>query len=165
MGQGDLGQGSQRLISNGEGCHQSWGVMGGNKGAKNQERFWNNPQGIVLSPTQGQSGQSPTERRQLGRQQTPSLAYRLHLCPRQCWWLKLTWRLSAMLTTRCPNMAKRAPIKFSCKESSQGQIWAGSKLRGSPEIFETQLFAVPKQNQKHIHHKAIPQTLYWNFTT
>lgn len=68
-----------------------------------------------------------------------------------------------MLTTRCPNIAKRAPIKFSCKESSQGQIRAASKLRGSPETSEIQLFAVAKQNQKK--HPSRSHTLYWNFTT
>lgn len=41
--------------------------------AKTLERFWNNPQGIVLGPAQEWSRQHPTVRRQLGLPQTPRL--------------------------------------------------------------------------------------------
>lgn len=34
----------------------------------------------------------------------------------------LTWRLSAILITRCPKIASNAPIKFSCKKKVNAQI-------------------------------------------
>lgn len=42
-------------------------------GAKTLERFWNNPQGIVLGSAQEWSRQRPTVRRQLGLPQTSRL--------------------------------------------------------------------------------------------
>lgn len=39
---------------------------------------------------------------------------RINIC-----FMILTWRLSAILITRCPKIASNAPIKFSCKKKSK----------------------------------------------
>lgn len=42
---------------------------------------------------------------------------RINIC-----FMILTWRLSAILITRCPKIASNAPIKFSCKNKVNTQI-------------------------------------------
>lgn len=60
------------------------------------------------------------------------------------WHLRLTCRLRAMLTTRCPKIAKRAPIKFSWKEGSQSRCEWSQDICG---IYQS----APKQNQNKAH--------------
>jgi hypothetical protein len=60
-----------------------------------------------------------------------------------------------MLTTRCPKIARRAPIKFSWEESLQSRhelclSW------GSQDTFDANCLLSPKENQKNnVHHPLL----------